>query len=316
MGIMRIGHMDLNVLDVKATRDYYENILGLTVEREDADGTLYMKCWDEWDKYSFILRPSKEATFNRVAYKVENDSDIDDLKTKIEAYGISTELLAAGEVPECGRTLRFNMPSGHEMLLYAEKTFVGKTVGDTNPAPWPIDAKGVKVHWLDHTLLMAQGPELVMANTKFFIEVFGFKLAEQVTVGPNGELQAATWLSCSSTPHDIAFVAGPENGMHHAAFFLDGWSDILRANDIMAMNEVKVDVTPQRHGITRGETIYFFDPSGHRLETFAGLGYLVQPDMPTVTWTEDNLWRGIFYHSGVENGAFTTAYSLMASEDA
>ncbi len=131
-------------------------------------------------------------------------------------------------------------------------------------------------------------------------------------VGPEGSLQAATWLARTSTPHDLAFVAGSETGMHHFAFFLDGWSDILKAADIMAMNEVKMDVTPQRHGITRGETIYFFDPSGHRLETFAGLGYLMQPDCPTVTWTEDNLWRGIFYHSGVENGAFTTAYTLCA----
>ncbi len=311
---MRIGHIDLNVLDIVETREYYENVVGMTVTREDSDGTLYLKCWDEWDKYSVVLRPSDEATFNRIAYKVENDSDLDSLKVKIEAYGISTETKDAGSVAECGRVLSFVMPSGHKMDLYAEKTFVGKDVGDKNPAPWPIDAKGIKAHWLDHALLIAKEPEMVMASTKFFIEVFGFKLAEQVCVGPNEEFQAATWLSCSSTPHDIAFVAGPEAGMHHAAFFLDGWSDILRAADLMGMHKVKIDVTPQRHGITRGETIYFFDPSGHRLETFAGLGYLVQPDMPTVTWTEDNLWRGIFYHSGVENGSFTTAYSLLASK--
>jgi len=314
MGIVRLGHLDLNVIDIKASREHFENVLGLTVEREDKDGALYLKCWDEWDKYSIVLRPSDESTMNRIAYKVENDSDIDDLQAKLEDYGISTELLSAGRVPECGRSLKFNMPSGHEMLLYAKKTFVGKLTGDTNPAPWPQQTKGVKVHWLDHALLMAKGPELVMENTKLFIEVFGFKLTEQVTVGPEGSLQAATWLACSSTPHDIAFVAGAENGLHHGAFFLDAWSDILRANDLMAMNEVKIDVTPQRHGITRGETIYFFEPSGHRFETFAGLGYFVQPDMPTITWTEDNLWRGIFYHTGVENGAFTTAYSLLASK--
>lgn len=311
---MRIGHIDLNVLDIKETRDYYENIMGLTVEREDSDGTLYMKCWDEWDKYSLVLRPSDESTFNKIAYKVEKDSDLDELKAKIEAYGVDAEFLEAGSVAECGRILKFIAPSDHEFNLYAEKTFVGKTNGDMNPAPWPIETKGIKAHWLDHALLMAEGPEKVMAVTKFFQEVFDFKLAEQVCVGPDGSMQAATWLARTSTPHDLAFVAGPEAGMHHLAFFLDGWSDILRAADLMGMNNVKIDVTPQRHGITRGETIYFFDPSGHRLETFAGLGYLVQPDMPTITWTEDNLWRGIFYHTGEEAGSFTSAYSLMASK--
>ncbi|QKF74001.1 catechol 2,3-dioxygenase [Aliarcobacter faecis] len=311
-GVMRIGHVDLNVLDINVSRNYYVNIMGMEVTREDSDGTLYLKCWDEWDKYSLVLRPSDEATFNNVAYKVQKDSDIDDLKAKIEAYGVSTEILPAGTVVECGRVLKFIAPSGHEFNLYAEKTFVGKDVGCTNPRPWPFEGKGIKAHWIDHALLMCKGPEKVMEGTKFFQEVLEFSLAEQVCVGPNGSLQAATWLSRTSTPHDLAFVAGHETGMHHFAFFLDGWNDILRAADVMAMHNVKIDVTPQRHGITRGETIYFFDPSGHRLETFAGLGYLMQPDMPTVTWTEDELWRGIFYHTGQENGAFTTAYTLCA----
>ena len=311
-GIMRLGHVDINVLDINESRDYYENIIGMEVTREDSDGTLYLKCWDEWDKYSLILRPSEEATYNKVAYKVEKDSDIDDFKEKIEKYGIKTEILEAGTIPECGRVLKFISPSEHEFNLYAEKTFVGKKVGHTNPAPWPIDGKGIKAHWIDHILLMTQGPEKLMEATKFFEEVFDMKLAEQVCVGPEGSVQAATWLSAGNTPHDLAFVAGAETGMHHFAFFLDGWNDILRSADVMAMNNVKLDVTPQRHGITRGETIYFFDPSGHRLETFAGLGYAVCKDMPTVTWTEDELWRGIFYHTGQENGAFTTAYTLSA----
>jgi catechol 2,3-dioxygenase len=312
MGIMRIGHMDLNVLNIEESRAYYENIMGLNVTREDDDGTLYFKCWDEWDKYSLVLRPSEEATFNSLAYKVKADSDLDELKVKIENYGISTQFLEAGVVANCGRVLSFKLPSGHDFQLYAHKDFVGKDTGDTNPAPWPFTGRGIKAHWIDHALMMCQGPESVMEVTKFFIEIFDFTLTEQVTVGPNGSLQAGTWLTCSSTPHDIAFVAGPEVGMHHFAFFLDGWNDILRAADVMAMHDVKIDVTPQRHGITRGETIYFFDPSGHRLETFAGLGYLAQPDMPVITWTEDELWRGIFYHTGVENGAFTTAYTLSA----
>lgn len=312
MGITRIGHVDMNVLDIKKTREYYENVLGLEVTREGKDGTLYMKCWDEWDKYSVVLRPSEEATFNNIAYKVEQDADLDKLQKKIEDYGIKTTMLPAGEIVDCGRALKFIAPSGHEFNLYAEKAFIGKKTGDTNPAPWPVETKGAKVHWLDHALLMCEGPEKVMEVTKFCEDVLGFKLTEQVCVGPDGSLQAATWLARTSTPHDLAFVAGEQMGIHHFAFFLDSWSDILRAADVMAMNDVKIDVTPQRHGITRGETIYFFDPSGHRLETFAGLGYLVQPDMPVVTWTEENLWRGIFYHTGVENGAFTTAYTLSA----
>ena len=75
------------------------------------------------------------------------------------------------------------------------------------------------------------------------------------------------------------------------------------------MNKVKMDITPNRHGITRGETIYFFDPSGNRNETFAGLGYLATVDMPVVTWTEEEMGSAIFYHSGELNEAFTSVYT-------
>ena len=54
------------------------------------------------------------------------------------------------------------------------------------------------------------------------------------------------------------------------------------------MHEVPVDVTPTRHGITRGQTVYFFDPSGNRNEAFAG-GYMAFPDMPTITWKKTKL---------------------------
>ncbi|MGB0747543.1 MAG: catechol 2,3-dioxygenase [Magnetospiraceae bacterium] len=314
MGVMRIGHINIRVLDMDAALNHYENVMGMTRTDTDADGNVYLKCWDEWDKYSVILSQADSAGMNSIAYKVEKDSDLDELKKRIEDYGIAVTDMAPGEMNGCGRALRFNLPSGHDFRLYAKKEVVGKAVGTTNPDPWPDDVKGIKAHWLDHALLMCEmdpekGINKVTENANFVRDVLDFHLAEQVLVGPNGDMQAAVWMFRSSTPHDIAFVAGPQMGLHHFAFFLDEWNDVLKAADVMAKNQVKVDVTPQRHGITRGYTIYFFDPSGNRNETFAGLGYLAQPDMPPITWTEDQLWRGIFYHTGEEAGAFTSVYT-------
>ena len=73
--------------------------------------------------------------------------------------------------------------------------------------------------------------------------------------------------------HDIAFVKGPDAKLHHAAFDVDSLHDVFKAADILSMYEVPFDVTPTRHGISRGQTIYFFDPSGNRNEAFAG-GYM------------------------------------------
>jgi catechol 2,3-dioxygenase len=62
----------------------------------------------------------------------------------------------------------------------------------------------------------------------------------------------------------LAFVKGPDKKLHHAAFFVDNWYDVMKAADILTRYEVPIEVTPTRHGITRGETVYFFDPSGDK----------------------------------------------------
>lgn len=314
MGILRIGHASLRAMDMAATVQHYEKVLGLKTVMQDKAGNVYLKCWDEWDKFSLILTPSDRAGLNHVAYKVREDSDLDALRQRIEAWGIATAWLPEGTLPSTGRLLKFNLPSGHEMLLYAHKECVGTDVGAVNPDPWPDDIRGAGAHWLDHVLLMCEmnpgaGINTVAENTRFMAEALNFFTTEQVMVGPDGNIQAATWMSRTNTPHDIAFVGGPSSGLHHIAFFLDSWNDVLKAADVMAKNKVRIDVAPTRHGITRGETIYFFDPSGNRNETFAGLGYLAQPDRPVTTWTEGQLWSGIFYHTGQAVSSFTEVYT-------
>jgi catechol 2,3-dioxygenase len=153
------------------------------------------------------------------------------------------------------------------------------------------------------------GVNKVAEVTQFLQEVLDFKLTEQIMVGPDGNIQAGTFLSCSSKPHDIAFVGGERPGFHHVAFYLEDWSDVLKSGDVLSKNKVKIDVAPTRHGITRGKTTYFFDPSGNRNETFAGMGYFVTKDMPTVTWTEENIGQAIFYHTRELNEGFTTVYT-------
>ncbi|MFM2120049.1 MAG: hypothetical protein RL722_1517 [Pseudomonadota bacterium] len=314
MGVMRIGHVSLKVMDMAAAVKHYRDVLGMYVTMEDKSGNVYLKCWDEWDRYSVILTPSDQAGMNHVAYKVEKDEDLDELQKRIEARGVKTQILAEGSLPATGRMLQFNLPSGHEFRLFAMKEYVGTEVGATNPEPWPDNVHGAGAHWLDHVLLMCEfnpetGVNRVAENVAFFKEVLNFYETEKIVVGPGGAFQLGSFLTISNKPHDIAFIGGPRPGIHHASFFLDSWHDVLKAADVMGKKKVKIDVAPTRHGITRGETIYFFDPSGNRNETFAGMGYLAQRDRPTTVWTEDQIWTGIFYHTGEPHAPFTDVYT-------
>jgi catechol 2,3-dioxygenase len=314
MGVMRIGHVALDVLDIQAARRHYEDVLGLLVTDVGPDGSVYLKGWDEWDQYSVVLRQGTRAGLSHFAFKCEHDRDLDVLGQRLRDAGHACEMLPAGRLHETGRSLQVDLPSGQRMHLFAQKKQVGRLVGDRNPEPWPDGLKGAGVHWLDHLLLMCEldpgrGINTVEQNVALFTDVLDFHLSEQVRVGPEPGIRAAAFIFRTSKPHDIAFIGAPRSGLHHLAFYVDEWGDVLRSADVMAKKKVRVDVTPQRHGITRGSTMYFFDPSGIRNEIFAGLGYLAQPDMPPVTWSEQELWRGIFYHTGVAYEEFTTVYT-------
>ena len=82
-----------------------------------------------------------------------------------------------------------------------------------------------------------------------------------------------------------------------------------KAHALIFRPHFAIDAGPTRHGATRGWGLYFFDPAGNRNEVFAGLGYRVQADFPTINWTVDQLAKGIFYHARELNDAFTSVFT-------
>ena len=85
---------------------------------------------------------------------------------------------------------------------------------------------------------------------------------------------------------------------------------LFRAADILTMHKARIDYGPGRHGITRGTTIYFFDPSGNRLETFGGYtAYQMDPDCRAIKWTTDQIGPAVFYYSQELNETFLSVYT-------
>ena len=198
--------------------------------------------------------------------------------------------------------MRFTIPTGHIIELYATKSVVGDGLGYTNPDVIIEDKKGIAPIRLDHWQI--HGSDLD-GSRDLFIDVLGFELVEHI-LAEDGETDVAVWLSCSTKAHDIAFIRDErDNTLHHASFLLESWETVLRAADLISLNNLKLDAGPMRHGITRGTTIYFFDPSGNRLETFCG-GYDYYPDMQPYTWTADQMGKGVFYHTRELNERFLT----------
>jgi catechol 2,3-dioxygenase len=303
MGILRLSHVDVRVPDLDLATAYYTEVLGL-LEVERTATEVFLKCWDETDHHSVKLSYAPRVGLDLISFKVEQDEDLADLESRVERYGFPVRRVSRGESVGQGESIRFDTPSGQQMELVREVERVGGLLPKVNPPPFPPQGlAGIAPPRIDHVLVTA---EEVGEATRFYMEVLGFRLTEQLLDG-NGH-QIGVWMERSHSPHDLAVVTGANGGLHHFAFWLDDWNEVRAAADILAYHGVPIDVGPTRHGATRGYTVYFFDPLGNRNEVFTG-GYWVDPDHEVVTWTEAEMGRAIFYYEGAVNQRFLTVHS-------
>ncbi len=302
MGILRLAHVDVVVTDLDLAAAYYTEVIGMQETERDAD-SVYLKCWDEGHHHSLRLAYGPRVGLDRMSFRVEHESDLDDLENAVQRYGYPVRRLSKGDMVGQGESILFETPSGQQMELVHDIEYVGRATAPINPSPYVEGLKGIAPPRLDHILVTC---EEVGEATKFYQDVFGFRLTEQLIDGSGH--QVATWMERSHRPHDLALVSGKNGGLHHFAWWLDDWDHVRRSADILAYNGIQLDIGPTRHGITRGNTIYFFDPLGTRNEVFTG-GYRPDTDFPTITWTEDNVGRAVFYYEGEVNSRFMTVHT-------
>ncbi|WP_434290040.1 catechol 2,3-dioxygenase [Celeribacter sp. SCSIO 80788] len=297
-GLLRPGIIQLRVLDMDEAITHYRDRIGLDFVSQEADGRVYLKAYDEFHRHSVVLREADSAGIDFFAFKADGQESVDEFRKRIEDYGVAVTDVEEGEMPGTGKRISFMIPSGHRIDLYADMDLSDMAPETHNPYIYKDEPRGMRAQRLDHCLLY--GPNLPEVE-KFFTEVLDFHIPERVDL-PDGTL--AIWMTVSNKAHDIAFVNHPEPGkLHHVAFFLEDWNDIGHAADVMTRYDISRDLGPTRHGITRGQTIYFFDPSGNRNEVFCG-GYTAYKDHPTRVWDGNHVGRGIFYYERQLNDAF------------
>lgn len=305
-GVIRPGHAAIRVLDMDEAKHFYGNVLGLIETGEDSLGRVYYRAWDEREHNSIILRQADSAGMDFMGFKVDTEESLDRLEGDLNAYGVPTERIPAGEMLQTGERVRFQIPSGHLMELYAEKGKVDTPMTGNNPPPWNEDAeRGIAPIRFDHALLY--GPDIEKVQD-LFCNVLGFHLTEQIML-EDGKTQLGIFMACSNKAHDIAFVRNEESAkLHYISFYMESWEKVLRAADLMSMHKISIDMGPTRHGVTRGTTIYAFDPSGNRFETFAGV-QSSYPDHEPLTWTWEEVGTAVYYHDRQLNPAFLDVYT-------
>lgn len=290
-GVMRPGYIELRVMDLQEAITHYRDRMGLELAGQ-SDGVAYLRAFDEFDHHSVMLREADRPGLERVGFKVARDDDLNMLKARLETLDVAVEQHPADAAQHIGRRLSFVAPTGHRFDLYAEMALSDEAPLIDNPELWRREPRGMRIQRFDHCAVLGQD---IAATARIFVEALDFAVTEEL-VDPGSGAFIGIFLSCSTKAHDLALLAGPENGrIHHTSFFLDSWHDVGHAADLISRYDISLDIGPTRHGITRGQTVYFFDPSGNRNEVFAG-GYSYYPDHPTRRWTADKVGKAIFYY--------------------
>lgn len=302
-GILRLSHADIRVPDLELAVAYYAEVVGLIVV-ENGPEKAYLKCWDEHQHHSIVLSLAPTYGLNSLGFKVNSMAELDRLAARVKDHGIAVDGYAPDELYRgSGHAARFVAPSGHTIDLEYAQAQVGNGLPLINPPPAPDNLVGMHPPRLDHIFLLCED---VDGATAFFAEVLEFRLTEQIMADDGYQL--ATFLERTHTPHDIAFLTGPDGGFHHIAFWVDEWNDLRSGADTCAYHGVPIDAGPTRHGATRGCGLYFFDPAGNRNEIYTG-GYWFDPDDEPTTWTESEMGRAIFTYRGQVDRRFMTVHS-------
>ena len=57
-GVLRPGYIQIRVTDLDAALKHYVDRVGLHEVSREADGRVYLRAWDEFDRHSVVLRPA------------------------------------------------------------------------------------------------------------------------------------------------------------------------------------------------------------------------------------------------------------------
>ena len=139
--VMRMGRIELKVLDLEKSVNYYTNVIGLQETGRMGD-SVYFKAWDEFDHHSIILTKSNSSGIGHLAFKVETIDDLAYYEKKIEEFGCTTTRISKGTRLAEGESVHFILPTGQHCELYHEIDFLGNSCRHFKSTPMAARDKG------------------------------------------------------------------------------------------------------------------------------------------------------------------------------
>lgn len=298
--ILRCAYMELVVTDLKKSREFYVDALGLVVTEED-DNAIYLRSFEEFIHHNLVLRQGDQAAVAAFSFRVRSPEDLDKAVAYYEELGCDVRRNRDGFVKGIGDSVRVLDPLGFPYEFFYETTHVRRMC-------WDYDKQGAgALVRLDHFNQVF--PDVV--NGAKYLEDLGFKRTEDIQ--DEKGITYAAWFVRKHTVHDTALTGGDGPRMHHVAFSTHEKHNILYICDKLGALRMsdKIERGPGRHGVSNAFYLYIRDPDGHRVEIYTQDYYTGDPDNPVVTWdVHDNQRRDWWGHAVVPSW-YTDASTVL-----
>ncbi len=242
--VRRLGHATLSTPDLDAQIDYYSRVLGLRlVERGKDRAFLATKQGLE----AIELVRGEPGELKRLSFQVAPGTDLADVVKGLQQHGIKCER-RKGISPGVAEAVTFEDPKGTPVDLYAEYKFAKE---DRGPGIFNI----LKLGHVAYRVLDVQ------QVVKFYCDVLGFRVSDW-----RGDF--FVFMRCNTDHHTLNFIIDETPQLHHIAFEVVDWSEIHKAVDYLACNNIHLVWGPGRHVIGHNIATYHRNVDLVRVEIF------------------------------------------------
>jgi len=245
--IKRAGHSTLTTADLERMIDYFTRIVGLSlVAREKDKAILATKSGLE----AIVLERGDAVAAPRLSLQIAPGSDLGEIVWRLSNAGIKSEQ-RSDITPGIAKAIVFTDPKGTALEIFSDFAF----------APEDDTFTGIMPLKLGH--IAYQCPD-VQGIVKFYCDMLGFRVSDWRS-------DFFAFLRCSRDHHTLNFLRDAKTSIHHIAFEVRDWSDIKRACDLLAKNNIKLTWGPIRHIIGHNIAVYHKNPDGVVIEFFCEL---------------------------------------------
>ena len=291
--VAHIAHAELLTPTPDESLRFFVDVLGMEEEARDG-GSVYLRGWGDYLRYSLKLTESPQAGVGHVALRATSPEALERRVAAVEATGLGSGW-TDGDVGH-GPAYRFTDPDGHvfELFYEAERYVAPPHLAPSwRNQPQRYVGRGAAIKRFDHVNLLAAD---VRPTREFCQETLGYRLYERVELDDGTETGA--WMSVTIAAHELIYVAdfyGARGRLHHLAFWVDTREECLRAADLFVDAGVPIEAAPSEHGVAQGFFLYGMEPGGNRIEVTTGGYFVYDPDQEPVTWSAAERARGQFW---------------------